>query len=103
MPPRAAPRVSSSSSSTAKRSVIAVGSQSRADALAAQHPNLTFVYVPPEKQESKRLRKAECSVCKSADVTLRCGGCRQVKYCSTACAKKHWGEGGHAEVCKAKE
>ena len=28
-----------------------------------------------------------------------CGHCLSVRYCSQECQKKHWGEGGHKELC----
>jgi hypothetical protein len=28
----------------------------------------------------------------------RCGGCRQVRYCTKECQKRHWGK--HKGVCK---
>ena len=30
----------------------------------------------------------------------RCGRCRREHYCSRACQKKHWKEGGHKHVCE---
>jgi hypothetical protein len=30
----------------------------------------------------------------------RCGGCRGVMYCSAACQKVHWKQGGHKQECK---
>lgn len=29
-----------------------------------------------------------------------CSGCRRVRYCSTACQRAAWVEGGHREVCR---
>lgn len=31
--------------------------------------------------------------------TLLCGGCRRARYCSTACQRGAWVEGGHRAVC----
>ena len=31
----------------------------------------------------------------------RCGACRAVWYCSTACSHADWRQGGHRRVCKA--
>lgn len=31
--------------------------------------------------------------------TLLCSGCKQARYCSVACQKAAWHEGGHAAVC----
>ena len=31
----------------------------------------------------------------------RCGGCKGVMYCSAACQKVHWKQGGHARMQKA--
>jgi Tfp pilus assembly protein PilF len=30
----------------------------------------------------------------------RCGGCKGVMYCSAACQKVHWKQGGHKQECK---
>jgi tetratricopeptide (TPR) repeat protein len=30
----------------------------------------------------------------------RCGGCKSVMYCSAACQKVHWKQGGHKQECK---
>ncbi|KIZ03389.1 hypothetical protein MNEG_4572 [Monoraphidium neglectum] len=48
---------------------------------------------------------AACAVCGRTQaeegVRLRlCRGCRAVRYCSTACAKKDWSEGTHKQACK---
>ncbi len=32
--------------------------------------------------------------------TYRCGGCKQIYYCSQAHQKLDWREGGHREICK---
>jgi hypothetical protein len=32
---------------------------------------------------------------------LRCAGCMSVKYCSAACQKVHWKQGGHKQECSA--
>ncbi|PRW60632.1 ankyrin repeat and MYND domain-containing [Chlorella sorokiniana] len=33
--------------------------------------------------------------------SMRCGACRAVWYCGTACSHADWREGGHRRVCKA--
>lgn len=38
-----------------------------------------------------------CANCKSGGVTLRCGACPDVKYCSLKCRDSHWPE--HKDVC----
>ena len=44
-----------------------------------------------------------CAFCRASarpGVSLkRCGGCKQVQYCSTACQKKHW-KAQHKHECK---
>jgi hypothetical protein len=30
----------------------------------------------------------------------RCGGCKGMMYCSAACQKVHWEQGGHKQECK---
>ncbi|CAJ1396074.1 unnamed protein product [Effrenium voratum] len=42
---------------------------------------------------------AKCSACLSL-ATFACGGCRQVRYCSDACARRHWRR--HRAVCSSR-
>jgi hypothetical protein len=42
-----------------------------------------------------------CTQCGEIQPHLRCcARCRKAWYCSKACQKKHWKEGGHKEQCK---
>ena len=42
-----------------------------------------------------------CAVCgRTAD--LLCGRCRAVRFCSTACQRKHW-NAGHKDECRSEE
>ena len=45
-----------------------------------------------------------CSTCGTPETTdrklNRCSRCRTTRYCSTACQRKHWREGGHKKECK---
>lgn len=45
-----------------------------------------------------------CASCRKRGTDLSvmkvCGGCRRVHYCSYACQKKHWVDGGHKRFCK---
>jgi hypothetical protein len=43
----------------------------------------------------------KCACCGSAAVSGRCGRCRCVAYCSVACQRLDWLNGGHAERCLA--
>ena len=42
-----------------------------------------------------------CGGVLSADLAgqSRCGRCKQAFYCGRTCQKRHWGRGGHKEVC----
>lgn len=41
-----------------------------------------------------------CNWCMAAGRTLsRCGGCRQVRYCSRRCQQQDWTAGGHSMEC----
>ena len=39
-----------------------------------------------------------CAACGAANATLRCGGCRAVRFCGSACQKAHW-RAGHRHGC----
>ena len=41
---------------------------------------------------------AACAACGAAGATLRCGGCRAVRYCSAACQKAGWA--AHKAECR---
>lgn len=46
----------------------------------------------------------KCACCgvtkRESNRLLKCGRCKSVSYCTEACQKKHWKEGGHKSVCK---
>ena len=53
---------------------------------------------------SSRTHARTCSMCGhpagSCGAKLKaCGRCLSVRYCSAACQRRHWGEGGHREAC----
>lgn len=44
-----------------------------------------------------------CAMCAApTDGRLRCGGCRQARYCDAKCQREHWRAGGHKALCRAK-
>jgi hypothetical protein len=45
------------------------------------------------------MTKCANSECTKPGVHL-CGGCTGVRYCSAACQKVHWKQGGHKQECK---
>lgn len=47
-----------------------------------------------------------CVVCQkppAGSKTLRCGGCREVSYCSVICQTRHWSDGHKSACAKVKE
>ena len=60
---------------------------------------------PPARGVSVRgSAERECAMCGALPSAARaklkaCGGCMSVYYCSPACQRQHWGEGGHKQAC----
>lgn len=36
-----------------------------------------------------------CGECNKPNCELRCGGCRQIRYCDRVCQSRHWGQHKH--------
>jgi hypothetical protein len=61
---------------------------------------------PPETVAPSNTALTECSVCRrkpgdpGVPATLKlCGGCKQIRYCSTECQRKDW-KLGHKTICE---
>ncbi|EFN52671.1 hypothetical protein CHLNCDRAFT_138631 [Chlorella variabilis] len=97
------------------------GSASRAAALQPElAATLLEHWARPEQQQQDALQLAQaaaarsCAYLRCSNVggeggpaagqgggSQRCGACRAVWYCSTACSHADWRQGGHRRVCKA--
>ena len=40
-----------------------------------------------------------CAAC-GVESSHRCGGCKELYYCSKKCQKRHWTKGGHSRECR---
>ena len=67
------------------------------------YPELREAAACQEKIEENKLKLSNlCSHCnKHPENALRCGGCKEAKYCNKDCQAKHWG--AHREECKRKK
>eukprot|EP00035_Acanthoeca_spectabilis_P010452 m.185314 g.185314 ORF g.185314 m.185314 type:complete len:499 (-) comp15025_c0_seq1:161-1657(-) len=78
------------------RARLADGYKARHD--DAAHPGIKCSVIPP--METTLINLHHCAVCSTLPEKPKwCGGCLKVPYCSAACQKKHWKEGGHKAEC----
>ena len=65
----------------------------------------SFKFAPSlqELPSIERLIDHRCANCQVTKPKRRCARCRAVKYCSAACQKSHWRNGGHGRLCTDKD
>ena len=112
-----------SNSTTPGAAALATVNVLRSDALPpARQLAATLLehWARPEQQQQDALQLAQaaaarsCAYLRCSNVggeggpaagqgggSQRCGACRAVWYCSTACSHADWRQGGHRRVCKA--
>ncbi|KLO16504.1 hypothetical protein SCHPADRAFT_995079 [Schizopora paradoxa] len=58
------------------------------------------LYVQSDQSDLSISKCFHCGKVDSKKNLQKCGGCKNVHYCSRGCQKSHWNNGGHRLVCK---